>query len=305
MKKFVLILIALLFILGAILYGLDAVGLINLEEMTKNADNTKKENTKKAEEVKKEELIPIIDDEQNNNELGLDLSNKQVGDIIEFGTYEQDNDYDNGKEPIKWIILNIEKDYALLMSEYALDWEEIFYDYEPSVVRTDYHWSNSKIRRTLNEDFYNEAFNDEEMTLILTTSVTTYGTRLSANPTEYEINYSLMNTKDKIFLLSYTDVRNALYGFEDSNVKSSTRYCSATTYAIKKQKSGLSPYEIVDYCLRSQGDEVEFGGRVRDKVNSTTYLPNLQYVNSSGQIISSGGNRNTYYIRPACMVKIK
>ena len=34
MKKFVLILIALLFILGAILYGLDAVGLINLEEMT-------------------------------------------------------------------------------------------------------------------------------------------------------------------------------------------------------------------------------------------------------------------------------
>ena len=31
----------------------------------------------------------------------------QVGDIIEFGSYEQDNDSSNGSEPIKWRVLEV------------------------------------------------------------------------------------------------------------------------------------------------------------------------------------------------------
>ena len=31
-----------------------------------------------------------------------------VGDVIRFGSYEQDNNYYNGKEDIKWIVIGAE-----------------------------------------------------------------------------------------------------------------------------------------------------------------------------------------------------
>ena len=43
----------------------------------------------------------------------------QVGDIIEFGSYEQDNDSSNGSEPIKWRVLEVSDGSALVVSEYA------------------------------------------------------------------------------------------------------------------------------------------------------------------------------------------
>ena len=296
-------------VIGGTLYGLDALGLIDLDEMAKSTNSKNTEKT--TEKVKKEELIPIIDEDGIDANLGIDLSNKQVGDCVAFGSYEQDNDFDNGKEPIDWVILKIENEYALLMSKYALDWEEIFYEYEPSVIRPDYHWSNSKIRETLNDTFYKEAFSDEEKNFILNTNVKTYGTRLSANPTEYEIDYSLRITKDKIFLLSYTDVTNSLYGFGNSLEKkyNYTRVCEATEYAARNAARHTtiivtSYVDGVDYCLRSQGNDIEFGGRVRDKVNTTKYLSTLQYVDGKGQLNPSGRGSNTYFIRPACIVKI-
>ena len=45
----------------------------------------------------------------------------QVGDIIEFGSYEQDNTEANGAEPIEWRVLEVSGGSALAVSEYALD----------------------------------------------------------------------------------------------------------------------------------------------------------------------------------------
>ena len=45
----------------------------------------------------------------------------QVGDMIEFGSYEQDNNEANGTEPIEWRVLDVSDGNPLLISVYGLD----------------------------------------------------------------------------------------------------------------------------------------------------------------------------------------
>lgn len=47
----------------------------------------------------------------------------EVGDIIESGSYEQDNNISNGKGPIEWIVLENEDNHALLISLNCLDYK--------------------------------------------------------------------------------------------------------------------------------------------------------------------------------------
>lgn len=46
-----------------------------------------------------------------------------TGQLVRFGSYEQDNDTSNGKEPIEWIVLSVDEEQgrALLLSRYVLD----------------------------------------------------------------------------------------------------------------------------------------------------------------------------------------
>ena len=46
--------------------------------------------------------------------------NISVGDVLAFGHYEQDNNPDNGPEPIEWIVLDVQDGKALLLSRYGL-----------------------------------------------------------------------------------------------------------------------------------------------------------------------------------------
>lgn len=87
-------------------------------------------------------------------------SSLQSGDLINFGSYEQDNDFANGRELIEWIILSVEKDRALLISRYALDTKP--YNDEYNNVT----WRTSTLRKWLNNDFFNEAFTAEEKDFI-------------------------------------------------------------------------------------------------------------------------------------------
>ena len=47
-----------------------------------------------------------------------------VGDIVTFGSYEQDNNLSNGKEAIEWLVLDIQDGKALLLSKYGLETKE-------------------------------------------------------------------------------------------------------------------------------------------------------------------------------------
>lgn len=80
----------------------------------------------------------------------------EVGKTVKFGAYEQDNDLSNGPEPIEWIVLDeVTEGRYLLLSVYGLD--QVDYDSKEKVTAKDSH-----IYDWMNNDFYNEAFNEEE-----------------------------------------------------------------------------------------------------------------------------------------------
>ena len=84
-------------------------------------------------------------------------------DTVSFGLYEQDGNTEKGKEKIEWFILDKDLDSgkALLVSKYILDTSS----FGTSLFSID--WENSDIRKWLNSNFYNEAFNEEEKNYIL------------------------------------------------------------------------------------------------------------------------------------------
>ena len=82
----------------------------------------------------------------------LHFQNLQAGDVIKFGEYEQDNNLENGKEAIDWIVLEVQDDQAFVLSEKCLD-ARIF-----SETREMSEWTDSNIRNWLNGDFMQTAF---------------------------------------------------------------------------------------------------------------------------------------------------
>ena len=79
-----------------------------------------------------------------------------VGDTIKYGSYEQDNNTMNGKEPIEWTVLDKNGDVYLLISRCALDSKP----YNDSKGVTD-GW-NSSLEKWLCNDFTSQAFTYEE-----------------------------------------------------------------------------------------------------------------------------------------------
>ncbi|MBR4777508.1 MAG: hypothetical protein IK007_07855 [Lachnospiraceae bacterium] len=164
----------------------------------------------------------------------IDISKLKTGDIIQFGLYEQDNDISDGKEQIDWIVLSVDKtnNKVFVLSKYLLDKVEYYegirtcQDCDPY---TNYTWDNSSIRKWLNNDFYNSAFNEEEKRKIIETSLTTpdssvYGTE-GGN-----------DTIDKVFLLSFEEVTNPPYGFSSDRAnKDIERRCRPTRYASARR----------------------------------------------------------------------
>ena len=87
-----------------------------------------------------------------------------VGDIVYFGSYEQDNDTTNGKEVIEWLVLSQDVDKILLVSKYALDCQPYNTSYEMI------SWKTCSLNKWLNETFLNAAFSAEEQNSIICTS---------------------------------------------------------------------------------------------------------------------------------------
>lgn len=176
------------------------------------------------------------DDKQPQEEEILDDGSAKVkiGDIVEFGSYEQDNNVSNGKEKITWIVLKVENGKALLISEYALD----SYKYYSSLNSVT--WETSHIRRWLNSDFFNSAFNDTEQNTILSTEVSA-----DANP-KHSSNQGT-STADKVFLLSAAQAERYF-------ANKGSRTCKATQYA-KQNGVWISPSNgNASWWLRTIGD---------------------------------------------------
>lgn len=140
------------------------------------------------------------------------IKTANVGDIIVFGTYEQDNDTSNGKENIEWLVLAKENNRILVISDKALD----CHPYNSS--RTRVTWETCTLRKWLNNDFINAAFYAEERAKIPTVTVSA-----DKNP-EYGTNPGNA-TKDRVFLLSIVEAEKYFTSAE-------ARECILTEYAI-------------------------------------------------------------------------
>lgn len=115
-----------------------------------------------------------------------------------FGSYEQDNDLDNGKEPIEWLVLEVKDGKAFLLAKYGLDVKA----YDSNFSRRNSYpggynaaWETCTLRTWLNDEFYNTAFTAKEqesieLTTVKNTDNATYGVDAGND------------TKDKVYLLS-------------------------------------------------------------------------------------------------------
>ena len=149
---------------------------------------------------------------EKSNQESSDIA---VGDIITFGSYEQDNNSDNGPEAIEWIVLDVQDGKALLLSKYALDTKPLNTEY------VDITWEQCTLRSWLNQDFLKAAFSDMEQSAILTTHVDNgkaqgYGGYDTTGGND---------TEDQIFLLSYKESDLYFASNED-------RMCVPTDYAV-------------------------------------------------------------------------
>jgi hypothetical protein len=124
-----------------------------------------------------------------------------VGTVIQLGKYEQDNNIDNGKEPIDWVVLAVEDDRMLLTSVYALE----LMPYNNSHTHTT--WETATLRSWLNEEFFENAFSNEEKAGIQTTQIDN-----NDSVTNYSVNPGGNDTLDKVFLLSIYEARKYIPG---------------------------------------------------------------------------------------------
>lgn len=112
-----------------------------------------------------------------------------VGYRIVLGSYEQDNNQYNGKEPISWIVLAVEDDKMMLLSEYCLDCRS----YNDAFA--DITWEGCTLRKWLNGPFVSDAFSRLEKDAILLT-------KLQNNDNSSYGTSGGNETNDSVFLLS-------------------------------------------------------------------------------------------------------
>lgn len=153
------------------------------------------------------------------------MSDAEINDEVTFGIYEQDNNTENGKEEIDWIVINKENDKVLLMSKEILDYQQFNTDASISsgaISREEAYipWSESHVRKFLNHDFYNTAFADEEKEYIINSNLSTT-----------DCDKYTYSTQDNVFILSSDE----FYTLKE-NFTVGTCLQVATEYA--KSKSG-------------------------------------------------------------------
>ena len=116
-----------------------------------------------------------------------------VGSFITFGSYEQDNKLENGKEPVEWLVLKVDGSKVLLISKYCLDARA----YNTAFVRMT--WSKCTLRAWLNDTFLNEVFSANEQAMLVS------AINVNDDNPHYG-TYGGDDTEDMIFFLSLAEV---------------------------------------------------------------------------------------------------
>ena len=212
------------------------------------------------------------------------ISKAKKGDIITFGSYEQDNNTENGKEPIKWIVLSRTDTELFVLSKYGLD----IHTYNDEEVKVT--WKNCSLRSWLNGEFYDAVFNSSEKSQIKKTKLN------NGNNPQYGTKGG-KSTKDKVFVLSWEEATNKSYGFKNSpSKKDPLRKCGVTKYALEKSArivDGETNDGVIVALswLRTPGS----------KSSKATYTLGNGKIRQDGFAVT----RPVYVVRPAIVIKLK
>ena len=218
--------------------------------------------------------IPLPDDANFCFKCGCDLRNLsqrtgtsyssvKVGNYVKFGRYPQNNG--DVKEPIEWLVLEVNSNEALLISRYGLDCKPYNEEY------TDITWEDSDLRKWLNNDFLKMAFSGEEQLKIKLSDI------VNNNNWKYGTSGG-NNTQDRVFCLSLAEAEQ--YFKNDSE-----RQCRPTAHT-RNQGAWV---DIGNGCcywwLRSPGDCQYYAS----------------HVGTRGALIPDGGlvNFDRNAVRPA------
>ena len=182
------------------------------------------------------EPSPYLDEttaEEKEPQHNSMLLTAQIGDVITFGRYEQDNNTENGPEELKWIVLDTNGSDILVISEQIID--AIVYIYMSTDPNRSTTWESSYIREWLNDDFYETGFTAIEQHHIAVTTVE--NEHLETTDKKYLIYpfKSGNNTQDRIFLISLDEL---LQYFPER----ADRVCTETEYAAEKRIKDKSQF---------------------------------------------------------------
>lgn len=161
------------------------------------------------------------------DKTGKMLKNAEVGDIITFGTYEQDNDEENGKEAIEWKVLAKEENSVLVLSEKVIDCVPFNEELQEGLI-----WEDSSIREWLDAEFISMAFSEKEAGRIAK------NTNKNAPVPDYGIP-EMPATADRVFLLSMKEIlelfpRDIDTAYREESIAFPTEYAKAKGIELRR-----------------------------------------------------------------------
>lgn len=204
-------------------------------------------------------------------ENGLERKAAKKGDFITLGTYEQDGNFDNGPETLKWRVLAVEDGKMLILCRSCIEILPFHGETVPVA------WEDSDIRAWLYENVYNTAFTDDEKRLILKTALTNeenddYGTEGTGE------------TEDYVFLLSEAEAR---------------KYCTPSTLLqvkVSMKVQADNPYANVD-----SGEHCPWWLRT---VGGSEYHAQIVFSDATIDTFGTYASAEGIGIRPAMWIEI-
>ena len=209
---------------------------------------------------------------------------------IKFGKYEQDNNLDNGKEDIEWIVLEKNENKFLLISKYILD--KIQYD--EGLGFND--WNNSTLRNWLNSNFYEETFDEEEKAIIVRNNYPNYAIVYGASKLTKKNAYEGYSSDDLVSILGFHEATKYFgnisdtYGKEYDNKKvvaKPTPYARREvgqhkiTIDIDKSNrwnKGCAPYWLRSLFAVANGNETNCAAKIANDGTLTYHSFNEEYT---------------------------
>lgn len=220
--------------LSVVIVVLMVLTTVDITAFAQSVENTLQISSEVGEDVMTEEATNVKT--SSNEEVTVlqssVLSNPRIEngvttwDCVWFGQYWQNDtngdgtaDVSDEKEPIKWRVLNVENDVAMLISDQIITYRSW------NGYTADSTWDTSGIRRWLN------SYSDNDGTM-------TNSGFLYESFSDYEKTLITVKRDDQVTLLELDDVSNANYGFIDDNARKAVH----TNFAayVKSQDSRWS-----------------------------------------------------------------